>query len=224
MNINNSLTENDIDKVDGKSQLEHQIQIQEAKFGRIFDKINSMEKRFHKTGEINGSSFVKIPLISNALIIRKNNDKFCFSWSFLTFLHPCENDHPIRVANYRQYFNELNVESFDFTNGFRCSDVHIFKKLDDLSVNIFDLGFYQDKNKWKHFLFLIEISKNESDKVIELLTFKNHYALNKKPNVFLGSHHKNFECRRCLNSYTSENMVMIHKFNCENNDITTIRT
>ena len=58
-----------------KSQLEHQIQIQETKeSGWIFDKINSMKIRFYKTGELNGS-FVKIPLRSNALIKIKNYDK-----------------------------------------------------------------------------------------------------------------------------------------------------
>ena len=46
----------------------------------------------------------------------------------------------------------------------------------------------------------------------------------KKLNVFLGDHHKNFICRRCLSSYTSENMLMLHRPKCENNDITTIKT
>ena len=35
---------------------------------------------------------------------------------------------------------------------------------------------------------------------------------------------KIFVCRRCLNSYTSENMLKVHKTKCENNDITSIRT
>ena len=70
----------------------------------------------------------------------------------------------------------------------------------------------------------IEISKNESDKVVDLLIYKNHYALINKLTVFLGDHHKNFICRRCLSSYTSENMLMLHEPKCENNDITTIRT
>ena len=35
---------------------------------------------------------------------------------------------------------------------------------------------------------------------------------------------KKFICRRCLTSYTSENMLKIHKPECENNDTTTIRT
>ena len=42
--------------------------------------------------------------------------------------------------------------------------------------------------------------------------------------MFLGNHHKKFICRRCLNSYTSENMLKIHKPKCDNNDITTVRT
>ena len=51
------LTESDIDNIDVKSQLKHQIQIQETKkSGWIFDKINSMKIKFDKTGELNGSS------------------------------------------------------------------------------------------------------------------------------------------------------------------------
>ena len=76
MNINNNLTETDINNIDVKSQLEHQIQVQETKeTGWIFDKTNSMKIRFYKTEELNGSSYVKIPLRSNALINIKNIDK-----------------------------------------------------------------------------------------------------------------------------------------------------
>ena len=38
-----------------------------------------------------------------------------------------------------------------------------FKELNTLSVNMIELNFYQDKNKWKHNLIPIENSKNESD-------------------------------------------------------------
>ena len=52
ININHNLTESDIDNIDVKSQLEHQIQNQETKeSGWIFDKIYSMKMKFHKTGE-----------------------------------------------------------------------------------------------------------------------------------------------------------------------------
>ena len=100
--------------------------------------------------------------------------------------------------------------------------MHRLEKVNNSSINIFELYFYHDKNKWKHNLVPIEISKNDSDRVVDLLLYKNHYVLNKKLNVFLGDHHKNSIFRRCLNSYTIENMLMIHKPKCENNDITTI--
>ena len=97
---------------------------------------------------------------------------------------------------------------FDFTNGVKRSDVRKFEKLSNLSINIFELKFYQDKDKWKHNLIPIEISKNDSDKIVDLLIYKNLYALIKKLNVFLGDHDKNFIYRRCLNSYTSEHALI----------------
>ena len=106
-----------------------------------------MKKRIYKTGELNGSSFVKLFLRSNVILKKINIAKYCFIWSILATLHPFDNDHPNGVSNYKQYFNELNVKSFDFTNGIRCSDVLIFEKLNDLSTNIFQLNFRQDKNK-----------------------------------------------------------------------------
>ena len=66
------------------------------------------------------------------------------------------------------------------TNGFKCSDVHRFNELNNLSLNIYELNFYQDGDKWKHNLIRIENSKNESDNVIDLLIYKSQYALIKK--------------------------------------------
>ena len=62
-----------------------------------------MKKSFYKTIELNGTSYVKIPLRSNAILNVQNNDKNCFIWSLLASLHPCENTHPSRVNNYSQY-------------------------------------------------------------------------------------------------------------------------
>ena len=63
LKINNNLTESDTNNIDVRSQLEHQIQIQEMKeSGWTFDKINSMKISFYKTTELNGTSYVKIPL------------------------------------------------------------------------------------------------------------------------------------------------------------------
>ena len=225
LNINHNVTQSDIDNIDIKSQLEHQIQQQQMKDSCWrFDKINSMTIYFYHTGIMNGSNYVKIPLRTNAFLNIENGDKYCFLWSVLVFLHPYNNNHPNRVSNYRQYFNELNIQGFDFTNGFRCSDVHRFNELNNLSVNTFELNFHQDKTNWRHKLIPIEVSKNDSDTVIALAIYKNHYALIKKLNVSLGDHHKTFICRQCLSSYISENMLLLHKQKCGDDNITTIKT
>ena len=101
LNINHNLTETVIKNIDVKSQLEHQIQIEETKeSGWIFDKIISMKIRFYRTGELNGSCYIQFPSRSNASINFENSDKFCFIWSILASLHPCDNGHPNRVSNY----------------------------------------------------------------------------------------------------------------------------
>ena len=225
LNINQNLTQSDIDNINIKSLLEFQIQQQEMKdSGWRFDKINSMTIYFYKTNEMNGSNYIKIPLKSCSILHIENNDKYCFLWSILASLYPCTNNHPNRVSNYRQYFNELNIQDFDFTDGFKCSDVHKFNELNNLSVNIFELVFYQEQNQWKHKLIPIEITKNDSGRVIDLAIYKNHYVLIKKLDVFLGDHNKKFICRRCLSSYTSENMLLKHKEKCGDDNITSIKT
>ena len=41
--------------------------------------------------------------------------------------------------------------------------------------------------------------------------------------VFLGDLNKNFICRRCLSSYSSENMLMLHKQKYGDDNITNIK-
>ena len=76
LNINNISTESDIGNIDVGSPLEHQIQNQEMKeSGWIFDKINSMKISFYNSTELDGTSYVKIPLRSSAILNIQNNDK-----------------------------------------------------------------------------------------------------------------------------------------------------
>ena len=103
-------------------------------------------------------SYVKNPLRPNASIKIKKDDKNCFIWSVLASILPCDNDHPNRVSNYRQYFDELNIDCFDFSNRFKCSDVHRFEKLNNLSINLFEITFCQVTIKCKHNLIPNEIS------------------------------------------------------------------
>ena len=100
LNINHNLTQSDLDKNDIKSPLEYQKQQQEMKgSGWRFDKDNPMTIYFYKTNEMNGSNSVKNPLRSNPILNIENNDKYCFLWSKMAYLHPCNNNnHPNGVS------------------------------------------------------------------------------------------------------------------------------
>ena len=172
LKINHNLTEIDLDITNVRFALEEQIQKQEMKdSGWRIDKINSLTIHFYKTCEVNRSSYVKFPFRSFVTLDIQNDHKFCFFWSILDHLHTVagsKNEHSTRVSNYRQYFNDVNIEGYNFTNGFKWSDDKKFKKLNKLSFNLFGLSFYQDQTTWKHKLIPFEVSRNFQ---IELLTF-----------------------------------------------------
>ena len=145
--------------------------------GWRFDKIISMTIYFYKTQELNGSNYVKIPLRSNAIVNIENDDKYCFIWSILAYLFPCYRN-PQRVSNYKYYFDELNIQGFDFSNGFKVCDVKRFEKLNNLSINIFELNFYEEDKIWKHKLIPLEISENNGEYEIDLLIYKGSLCVN----------------------------------------------
>ena len=83
LNFYHKLTETDINNIDIKSHLEHQIQQQEMKdSGWIFDKIMSMTIYFYQTGIMNGSNCIKNPFRSNAILNIENNENYCFIGQF----------------------------------------------------------------------------------------------------------------------------------------------
>ena len=46
-------------------------------------KINSVNISTYETEDLNGTSYVKIPLRSSAILNIQNNNKYCFIWSIL---------------------------------------------------------------------------------------------------------------------------------------------
>ena len=88
------------------------------------------------------------------------------------------------MRNSRQKLNELNIEGFDFNNGFKCSDMHVIEKLYNLCINIFELIFYPGQNIWKHNLTSVEISENDLYINLDLIKYKNHHALKKNTCFF----------------------------------------
>ena len=78
-------------------------------------------------------------------------------------------NHSHRVSNYKKHFNQLNIKGFDFSNGFKCSDVKNFEKLNNLSINNFELSFYRDDKIWKNKLIPIENSNYENCWIMKLI-------------------------------------------------------
>ena len=164
------MTGSDIIEIILKFQLGAQIQLQELiDSGWRLDKNNSIVVCSFETKEMKGSSCVKNTLRSSATLNNKIDDKQCFLWSILANFHPCEKIHPNRVSNYREHFDELNIESFVFSDGFKCSDVHNFRKLNKLSIIIIELSFYQTQKNWKYGMIPVEIGKNDSVRVVDIL-------------------------------------------------------
>ena len=78
LSITHILAQTELEKLNIQGTLETRIQIVEMKeSGWIFQKINSMKISFYKSSELNGSSYVKLPLRSSALLNNKNDDKYC---------------------------------------------------------------------------------------------------------------------------------------------------
>ena len=114
LKINHNLTESDLKKIIIKWDLERQTLNQEMKdSGWRFDKIISMTIYFYKTQELNSSSYVKIPIRSDAILNIQNEDKYCFVWSILANMFPILKN-PQRVSNYKKHFDKLNIDGFDF--------------------------------------------------------------------------------------------------------------
>ena len=221
--FNQNLAEFDINTTDTKSSLEHQIQNQEFKdcVWRS-DRINSMTLFFYKTIKKIGSPYRKFSSISSVFLNIENDKKYCSLWSISTSLHPCSNNHPNRVSNYRQYLKELNFDEFEFSNVFNCNGVQKSEKLKNLFINLFELQIFQEQNKWNHKLLPIEISKSKSDNIVDLIIYKTQYVLVKKTHKFLCIQNCKFACRRCLSSYTEQSVLLKHKQRCEQQEITGI--
>ena len=82
---------------------------------------------------------------------------------------------------------------------------------------------YQEGNEWEYKFLPLAISENRSDKVIDLKVYKNHNALIIKSHVFLGKHDSKFQCRRCLNSVSSQITLIENMQRCNQQQITAIK-
>ena len=73
-------------------------------------------------------------------------------------------------------------------------------------------------------LIPVEISKNISDRVVDLLFYKNHYDLTNKLPVFSRKQDSKYICKQFLRSDSKQNVLMKHKHQCNQQEITIIKT
>ena len=209
------LTRLELNDIDIMTDLDNEIDNRDMEgSGWNVQGINHLKIYFHKTNPINGRTYVKFPIRSNAILNIQNNDSYCFLWSILASIHPVNKD-PQRVSKYITYKNELNIADIDFTNGMKITDIDKFEKLNNqLSINVFEYTEDED-NDYK--LVPLYISKNiENRRIIDLILYKNHYILLKKLHVFIGKHDNSYVCRNCLSSYSVQSELITHKKLCGN--------
>ena len=115
----------------------------------------------------------------------------------------------------------MKIYGLDFP--IKTSDVTKFERMNNLAINIIELQFYQEGINWKHTLIPVEVSENNSETVIDLVIYKNHYALFKKLHFILGSNTSKFVCRRCLSCFKNENVLEKQIERCRQQDIAAIR-
>ena len=85
-----------------------------------------------------------------------------------------------------------------------------------LKINVFELVTNDYKKTWK--LNPIRIADDTEPPGqpgdIDLLLYDNHYILIKKLHSFIGNHNSNWVCRRCFNSFTTEETLRKHNRLC----------
>ena len=211
------LTRIQLNDIDIMTQLDNEIENRDMEgSGWNIQGINHLKIYFHKTNPINGMTYKKFPIRTNAILNIQNADTYCFLWSILANIHPInDKNHPYRVSKYVAYRNELNIGDIDFTNGMKISDIDKFENLNNqLPINVFEYTKDQDND---YNLVPIYISKNiENRRIIDLILYKNHYILLKKLHVFIGKHDNCYVCRNCLNSYSVQSELATHKRLCGN--------
>ena len=133
------LTRIQLNDIDNMTELDNEIETRDMEgSGWNFQGISHLKIYFHKTNPINGMTYKKFPIRTNAILNIQNNDTYCFLCSILAVIHPVDKD-PQRVSKYIPYLNELNITNIDFTNGMKITDIDKFENLNNqLSINVFE--------------------------------------------------------------------------------------
>ena len=100
VDIIENLTRLQLDDIDIMTDLDNEIESRDMEgSGWNVQGIKHLKIYFHKTNSMNGMTYKKFPIRTNAILNIQNNDTYCFLWSILANIHPVDKD-PQRVSKY----------------------------------------------------------------------------------------------------------------------------
>ena len=198
--------------------------------GWIFKSIVSLEIHTVKYRPLSGSSYIPLPKYladKKALINLKNDDQQCFKWAVTRALNSID-IHPERIdKKLRAKAETLNWDGITFPTP--LSEIDRFERNNPtISVNVFgfaEKGSSRDA-KYENTVYPLRTRPYEREHEVDLLLFSGetkHYCVIKNLSRLLSSQkskneHVRFYCRRCCNSFTSEERLAEHDELCRNNE------
>ena len=160
-------------------------------------------------------SYVELPkkLQRQGLINIKNEDNYCFIWSYIRYLNPV-NKNPNRLTKKdKELFNNIYQKLKYFEFPLKINKNNIVKIENILEINICILSSDENNN-----IIPMFSSENNHKNDINLFYYKNHISLIKDLNKYLCRNNRNknktYFCSRCLNSFISEENLNNHKNLC----------
>ena len=160
-------------------------------------------------------SYVELPkkLQRQGLINIKNEDNYCFIWSYIRYLNPL-NKNPNRLTKKdKELFNNIYQKLKYFEFPLKINKNNIVKIENILEINICILSADENNN-----VIPMISSENNHKNEINLFYYKDHICLIKDLNKYLCRNNRNknktYFCSRCLNSFISEENLNNHKNLC----------
>ena len=191
--------------------------------GFVFKQVTKTELKLSKTLSMIASSYFPYQFPEKRCVLNiRNNDQKCFLWCVIAKL--IENDpnyqsshNKPRVTNYTPYEHHFNMNDISYPMAIK--DIPRFEKQNPpLSINVFALENQTDINS----IYPVYLSNVQSSNPIDLLYLENnhnsHYCLIKKIEALLTDKSGNIKrlCRRCMQTFTTEQALTNHQEYCIN--------
>ena len=113
---------------------------------------------------------------------KESVDKICAFGSVLSFLFPTKLNQDSE-ASFENYFDELDIDGFDFSSVLRIENVPKVESKNILNNNVFKMGFSKQTNYPE--LLPLYVSQQfikrprSKDKTLDLLWFSGQYSIEK---------------------------------------------